>query len=107
MGTIPREAALKLDLSDITTGEKLGPVRPGDILREDFMVPLELSARALARDIEVPPNRITEILNGERSVSADTALRFSKRLGTSAEFWMHLQAAHDLEMARLALGEVA
>ncbi len=59
-----------------------------------------LSARALARDIAVPANRITEILRGERAITADTALRLSRRFGVSAEFWMNLQTAHDLEKVR-------
>ena len=61
---------------------------------------MTLSARALARDIGVPPNRITEIIRGERAITADTALRLSRRFGVSAEFWMNLQTAHDLEKAR-------
>jgi antitoxin HigA-1 len=68
--TIRREDIHKIDLSDTVTGERMSPVRPGDILREDFLEPLNLSARALARDISVPANRITEILNGERVISA-------------------------------------
>jgi addiction module HigA family antidote len=99
---INREALLagQVDLSGIVTGEELPPVTPGEILREEFMLPLNLSARALARDIGVPANRITEIINGERAITADTALRLGHRLNMSAEFWMNLQVAHDLEMAR-------
>ena len=99
---ISREAldAGQVDLSDATTGEDLAPVTPGEILREEFMRPLNLSARALARDIDVPANRITEILRGEHVITADTALRLGHRLGVSAEFWLKLQMAHDLEIAR-------
>ena len=99
---ISREAldAGQVDLSDITDGENLAPVTPGDVLREEFMRPLKLSARALARDIDVPANRITEILRGKRAITADTALRLGHRLKVSAEFWLNLQMAHDLEMAR-------
>ena len=86
----------KIDLSDVATGEDLAPVTPGEVLREEFMRPLNLSARALAKDIDVPANRITEILKGERVITADTALRLGHRLGVSAEFWMNLQMAHDL-----------
>ena len=71
-----------------------------EVLREEFMVPMAISARALARDIDVPANRITEILHGERAITADTALRLSRRFGVSAEFWMNLQTAHDLEKVR-------
>ena len=67
---ISREAldAGQVDLSDVTTGEELAPVTPGEVLREEFMLPLKLSARALARDIDVPANRITEIVNGQRVI---------------------------------------
>ena len=99
---ISREAldARQIDLSDVTTCEDLALVMPGEVLREEFMRPLNMSARALARDLGVPANRITEILKGERVITADTALRLEHRLGVSAEFWMNLQMAHDLELAR-------
>ena len=97
---IRREDLPRTDLSDVTTGERIAPVTPGDVLRADFMVPLGLSARGLARDIGVPPNRITGILHGERAITAETAIRLGRRFGTSAGFWMNLQVAHDLEMAR-------
>ena len=64
------------------------------------MRPLSLSARAVARDLGVPANRVTEIIKGERSITADTALRLASRFGGTAEFWMRLQMAHDLEVAR-------
>ncbi len=83
------------------------PVPPGDVLREEFLAPLGLSARALARDLGVPPNRVTSILNGERAITAATALLLARRFGTSAEFWMNLQTAHDLELAREAMGKAA
>jgi antitoxin HigA-1 len=97
---IPREAVHHLDLSDVTTGEAIPNITPGEVLRAEFMEPLGLSARALAREIGVPPNRITAIINGERTVTAETAIRLGRRFGTSAEFWMNLQTAHDLEEAR-------
>jgi addiction module HigA family antidote len=90
----------KVDLSVGSTRQKLPFVTPGEVLREEFMAPMAISARALARDIDVPANRITEILHGERAITADTALRLSRRFGVSAEFWMNLQTAHDLEKAR-------
>lgn len=89
-----------MDLSDVTTGEAIPNVTPGEVLRVEFMEPLGLSARALARDLGVPPNRITAILNGERAVTAETAILLGRRFTTSAEFWMNLQTAHDLEEAR-------
>ena len=89
-----------MDFSDVAGTERIGPVTPGDVLREDFMVPLGLSARGLAREMGVPSNRITAILPGERRVTAETAILLGERFGTSAEFWMNLQTAHDLEEAR-------
>ena len=97
----------RLDLSDVTTGELLPNVTPGEVLKLEFLDPLHLSARALARDIGVPPNRITEILNGERAISAETAILLSRRFGTSAEFWLNLQMAYDLEAARRRMGAAA
>lgn len=105
--TIKREDLASVDLSDAVTGERLAYVRPGEILRQDFMEPSGLTARGLAREIEVPVTRITEILNGQRSISAETALLLGRRFGTSPEFWLHLQSAHDLEVARQALGWAA
>ena len=90
----------KAKLSVQMKGQALPLVTPGEVLQEEFLQPMSLSARALARDIAVPPNRITEILRGERAITADTALRLSRRFGVSAEFWMNLQTAHDLEKAR-------
>ena len=104
---IRRETLLQTDLSDVTTGERIGPVTPGEVLHEEFMVPLNLSARALARDLGVPPDRITEIVNGARAVSAQTAILLGERFGTSAEFWMNLQVTHDLERARQEMGRAA
>ena len=72
---------------------------PGEVLREDFMVPLGLSARALAGQIGVPANRISEILRARRDVSADTAIRLGRRLGTTPRFWMNLQDAYSLSRA--------
>jgi len=80
--------------------KKLEPVHPGEILLEDFMKPLEISSNRLSRDIDVPANRISEIVAGRRSISADTALRLSKYFGTSAEIWMGLQKDYDLRLAR-------
>lgn len=98
--TIRRDEVEQLDLSDVTTGERLPNITPGEVLREEFMVPLGLSARALALDIGVPPNRVTEILNAELAVSFETAILLSRRFGTTPEFWMNLQTGHDLEVAR-------
>jgi len=78
----------------------LDPIPPGEILYEDFMKPLGLSINALAREIAVPPNRISDIVNGKRSITADTALRLGKYFGVSPEIWMGLQADYDLRVAK-------
>jgi addiction module HigA family antidote len=98
--SVQRRDVASLDLSDVVTGERLDAVTPGQVLQVEFMEPLGLSARALARDLQVPANRITEIIRAERTVTADTALLLADRLGTTAEFWLNLQMAHDLETAR-------
>ncbi len=80
--------------------EKLAPVHPGEILLEEFMKPLKLSQNQLGRELRVPPRRINEIVHGKRSITADTALRLSRFFGTTAEFWLGLQADYDLDLAR-------
>ena len=85
--------------------KKLTPIHPGEILREDFMVPHDISINRLARDIAVPPGRISEIVNGRRGISADTALRLARFFGVSAELWVVLQAEYDLRLARQRLSE--
>jgi addiction module HigA family antidote len=78
----------------------LDPIPPGEILREEFMRPLGISISALARDIAVPANRISQIVNGKRALSADTALRLGKYFGVSPEIWLDLQSDYDLRLAR-------
>lgn len=80
--------------------ELLEPIPPGEILYEEFMQPLEISINALARDIGVPPNRISAIINGKRSITADTALRLGKYFGVSPELWLGLQVDYDLRLMR-------
>ena len=75
----------------------LKPVHLGDILLEDFMKPLKLSQNRLAREIGVPPRRINEIIHGKRAVTADTAMRLSRFFGTTAQFWLNLQSAYELD----------
>ena len=75
---------------------------PGEVLREEFMKPLNLSANRLGPDIRVPPNRILAICKEKRAVSADTALRLAKYFSTTPEFWMNLQAAYDLSKEQAA-----
>jgi addiction module HigA family antidote len=95
----------RVELDDvIEPGEAaLGPVHPGEILR-DCLDDLGVSAYALAKAIHVPVNRVTAILAGRRAITADTALRLARRLGASAELWLNLQASHDLEVARARSG---
>lgn len=81
------------------------PVRPGEILRLNVLDKLGLSASALAKALGVPTNRITGILNGERAITADTALRLARYLGTTPEFWRNLQAVYDVGMARRQAGK--
>jgi len=81
------------------TQRKLAPVHPGEILLEEFMKPLGLSQTRLGRNLGVSPRRINEIVHGKRSITADTALRLSRFFGTSAEFWLGLQADFDLDTA--------
>lgn len=104
---IRRTELYDVDLSDVTTGKKIDPITPGDVLEEEFMRPLGISARALARDIAVPHNRILEILNGERAITPATAVLLGERFGTTAEFWMNLQTAHDLDLERAGRAEKA
>ena len=78
----------------------LDPIPPGDVLYEDFMKPLGVSINALAREITVPPNRISDIVNGKRSITADTALRLGKYFGVSPEIWLNLQVDFDLRVAK-------
>jgi len=85
--------------------ELLDPIPPGEILKEEFMVPFGLSANRVARDIDVPPNRITGIVSGERAITADTALRLGLYFGIEPEFWMNLQVHYDLRMARRIDGD--
>lgn len=77
--------------------EKLDNIHPGEVLREEFMKPLEITAYRLSKDLGIPQTRISEILKGRRRVSADTALRLSKYFGNSAKFWLGLQDDYDLE----------
>lgn len=83
---------------------KLPPVHPGEILREEYLKPLDLSQYRLAKDITVPPRRINEIVHGTRSITADTALRLARYFGTSERFWLNLQARYDLETEKDRLG---
>jgi antitoxin HigA-1 len=78
---------------------RMRPIHPGEILREEYLAPLGMSANALARAIGVPANRVSAIVAGKRAVTADSALRFARAFGTSPEFWLNLQTTHDLRAA--------
>lgn len=85
--------------------KKLLPlIHPGEILLEDFMKPLDLSINRLARELIVPPGRVSAIVNGRRSITADTALRLGRYFGVSPELWMGLQADYDLRVAQRTVG---
>ena len=83
----------------------LSPIHSGEILLEDFMKPLELSQYRLAHDIGVTPIRISQIVNGQRSITVDTAMRLARYFGTSAAVWLRLQVRYDLEVAEIELSD--
>jgi addiction module HigA family antidote len=83
--------------------EILSPIHPGEVLMEDFMKPLGLSQYRLAKDIGVTPIRISQIVNGQRAITVDTAMRLARYFGTSAEVWLHLQIRYELEVAEKQL----
>ncbi|HZX48431.1 MAG TPA: HigA family addiction module antitoxin [Nitrospirota bacterium] len=80
--------------------KKIPPIHPGEILMEDFLIPFGISQYKLAKDINVPPRRINEIVHGNRSISADTALRLSRYFNLSERFWLNLQSRYDLEVEK-------
>jgi addiction module HigA family antidote len=84
----------------MNTNKLLDPITPGEILREDFMDALDISINQLARDLSVPPNRISEIVNRKRAITADTALRLQRYFGVEAQFWLNLQTEYDLRMMK-------
>lgn len=83
---------------------KMRPIHPGEILREEFLVPLGLSAHALAMELKVPAPRINDIVRELRAITPDTALRLARYLGTTAQLWLNLQASYDLKIAEKAMG---
>ena len=85
--------------------KKILPVHPGEILQEEFLVPLAISQNRLGRDLRVSPRRINEIIHGKRAVTADTALRLACYFGNSAAFWLGLQMDYDLDVAGDELAE--
>lgn len=89
---------------DIKMTNKMRPIHSGEILKDELFE-LDLSASAFAKELSVPVNRVTSIINGTRSITADTALRLSRFFGTSPEFWLNLQSAYDLKTAMQMNGE--
>jgi addiction module HigA family antidote len=87
------------------TKRSIDPIHPGEILLEDFMRPMNLSTNQLARDLDVPPNRISAIVNGTRAITADSALRLGIYFGVSPETWLGLQLEYDLRVARRQHGK--
>ena len=84
----------------MSANKLLDPITPGEILREDFMEPFGISINKLSRDLSVPPNRISEIVNGKRSITTDTALRLQRYFGVEAQFWLNLQTEYNLRMMK-------
>jgi addiction module HigA family antidote len=105
--TILRSDLHRTDFSDIEDTEvpRVGPIHPGEILRLDWLEPMGITPYRAAMDMGVPPNRLSAILAGNRSITADTAMRLARYFTTSAEFWLGLQLAFDLETETLAHGE--
>ena len=91
-------------MNTITNGMR--PIHPGEILREEFLAPMGITAHALAMALQVPAPRIHDIVRERRAVTVDTALRLAKHLGTSPEFWLGLQTDHDMAVALATMGDV-
>jgi addiction module HigA family antidote len=100
---IKRDELRSADLSGVTTGKKLAPVHPGEVLLKEFIEPMKLTRYKVAKGTGVPQRRIDEICAGNRAMTADTALRLGRFFGVEAQFWMNLQARYDLEVAEREL----
>ena len=100
-GGIKREAVdrRQIDFSDVSTGRRLPPVHPGEILRDEFLKPMDLSIYALARALGISRPRLNDIVLGRRGVTTDTALRLGRYFGMTPEFWINLQTRYDLDVA--------
>lgn len=102
---IKRSELDRIDFSDVTTGERLDPITPGEILKAEFLEPMGITPYKLAQAIEVPQTRISEIINKGRSITADTDLRLCKFFKLGEGFFLRLQEHHDLEVARVKLAD--
>jgi addiction module HigA family antidote len=85
--------------------KQLSPITPGDVLLEEFLKPLKITQNQLAKDINVPANRVSQIIHGRREITADTALRLGKYFGIEPEFWLNLQVRYNMKIARIKAGE--
>src|ERR1700736_2090169 len=86
----------RVDFAEVTTGKKLPPIHPGEILRDEFLKPMKISVYTLAQAIKVPRSRVNDIVLGRRGITADTAFRLARYFGTTPDFWINLQARSDL-----------
>src|SRR6266699_3737243 len=89
----------RVDFANVVTGKRLPVIHPGEILRDEFLEPMKISVYALAQAIKVPRSRINDIVLGRRGITADTAFRLARYFGTTPDFWINLQARHDLDAA--------
>ena len=85
--------------------KKLSPITPGDVLLEEFLRPMDITQSQLAKDINVPANRVSQIIHCKRDITADTALRLGKYFGIEPEFWLNLQVRYNMKIARSNVGE--
>ena len=84
---------------------RMRPIHPGEILREEYLVPMNMTAHALSVELRAPASRIAEIVHERRAITPDTALRLARCFGTTAQFWLNLQSSYDLKMAEQAVGQ--
>ena len=101
--TIRIEELEHMDFSDVAEGGKLHPIHPGEILREEFLVPLKITPHALSLALQIPATRINDIVLERRAITTDTALRLGRYFGNTAEFWMGLQMDYDMAIVRNSL----
>ncbi len=89
----------EVDLSDVVSGQRLPPVHPGQILRDDYLIPMGFSVYRLAQELRIPRPRLNDVVLGRRGVTVDTALRLGYYFGATPEFWINLQTRYDLDVA--------
>lgn len=98
-----RDSRLPLNEDDMATNQ-MRAIHPGEILREEYLVPLNMTAHALAMELRAPASRINDIVRERRAVTPDTALRLARCFGTTAQFWLNLQSSYDLKLAEIEVG---